>query len=89
LSTGVFIFAEISGGLVHLTGHIFLFRRNFGFCGFAFWKRVLVFAKQIWGFVLAFVGKVAVRLPFASKTSKTIRQVAFLGEYGGIQKTRF
>jgi hypothetical protein len=76
---------EISGGLVHLTGHIFIFRRKFGFCILCFLKTAPIFAKQNWDFVVAFVGREFVRLPFASKTSKTIRQVAFLGEYGGIQ----
>jgi hypothetical protein len=87
--TCCFYFAEISGGLVHLTGHIFILRRKSGFSVFGFLKTAPIFAKQNWGFVVAFVGREFVRLPFAEKTSKTIRQVAFLGEYGGIQKTSF
>jgi hypothetical protein len=71
--TCCFYFAEISGGLVHHLGHIFIFRRKSGFSVFAFWKKVWVFAKQIWGFVSAFVGIEFVRLPFAEKTVKTIR----------------
>jgi hypothetical protein len=80
---------EFYFGVVHHLSHIFLFRRKFGFSVFAFWKIVPIFAKQNWGFVVAFVGMEFVRSPFGQKTAKTMRYVAFSREYGGIQKTRF